>query len=303
MTAFERLSDWLHPVPGFEHAAWSRLLQRLSPKPRIFWYPSGGVDTRPFSFIAEPSYRRWQAKGLYAPRPDLFVYTCLGIEESDSLKASLYPHLPLAWFADHQQVQDRTRITIGPRTLLRINRNLVQYNINPDFVHFAEDPLKIGANHDAWFAEVTFSSRNPDLTEKWPLLYLKMENNNFLHSVLVGLSPFELTHLCAVREGCGMGGCGRSVIDTIYHEHHPDLLRSSGLSPEVVIAFKDYTRGVFLRGVCSAPGVSIHNSWPFFDEGVAYVLRYTPQPRDLGPWIPQHLPMAGGYEAQRPPCA
>ena len=55
----------------------------------------------------------------------------------------------------------------------------------------------------------------------------------------------DLQYVCATREGVGMGGCGKSVLQHFYEEGRIQPARRIGAEPQYVITWCDYTDEMF----------------------------------------------------------
>jgi len=184
-------------------------------------------------------------------RPDLFVYSCLGADGLHSLKAGM------TVFKDK-----RTQITILSLQPLRIDRNKIAYRIDPAFVHFAEDPLK-EHDYDAVLLEVEVCSVTLGTSDRFPVLYMAMENINCFDEVM-SKGWFSVDYLCATREGLAMGACGKSILSHVYTEGRNLTHR---FHPRFVITWGDYTDSLFRNGA----------------------KRYYPELRKVAHYIPENL--------------
>jgi hypothetical protein len=252
-----RIDELLSAANPEDEPLWREWLDKFRNRRRVLWYASAGEDFNPFTF-----YFR---EGATLERPDLIVYSSLGLEYEKQLRASLYPAEELT-VIDHPGVMT---VSLGPRARLRINRDRIRYFADPKKITFGDDPLELGSDHDAWAAEVRFNIHKEGVDEIFPLIYFKMENNNFLDEFILRLRVFEVEGLCTICEGCGLGGCRHSVIQTIYGEGAPDFYRSRGFKPQVVFAFNDFTRDIFV-GNTRGTGVRILESWHYSNEGSVY---------------------------------
>ena len=187
-------SDRHHPIPVQPIREWSGLFKPLQGhqvklpgglsrvRPKTFWYVSAGRDFRPLVFLSD-AYRQHRLAGLSIPRPELFVYTCLGADGMHGLKAGR------TVFKDK-----RTEITILSLQPLRVDRKKTAYRIDSTFVHGAEDPL-LNHDYDAALMEVEVCGLTLGTSDRFPLLYLAMENINcstapvFLWTPIWGQSP------------------------------------------------------------------------------------------------------------------
>ena len=254
-------SDRHRPIPVQPFREWSGLFKPLHGRqiklpvglprihPKTCFYVSAGRDFRPLVFLSD-AYRQHRLAGL-PPRPDLFVYSCLGADGLHGLKTGM------TVFKDK-----RTEITILSLHPLQIDRGKVTYLINPDFVHFADDPL-LNHDHDAALMEVEVKSLNLGTTDRFPLLYLAMENLNCFDEVM-STGRFSVDYLCATREGLAMGACGKSILSHVYTEGRNLTHR---FHPRFVITWGDYTDSLFRNGA----------------------KRYYPEMRRVADYIPENL--------------
>ena len=201
-------------------------------RPRACWYVSAGRDFRPLVFFSD-AYRQHRLAHLDLPRPQLFVYSCLspGGEGLFGLVAgaTLYR-------------DPRTEITLAALQPLRIDRDQVVCRINPAHVHFVQDPLP-EHGYDAALLEVEVRSLTLGTCDRFPVLYLAMENLNCFDA-LMSRGPFDVDCLCATREGLGMGGCGKSIFSHVYGEGR---FLGTPFNPRHVITWSDCTDELFRR--------------------------------------------------------
>ena len=97
------------------------------------------------------------------------------------------------------------------------------------------------------------------------ILYLRYENNHSWDALFGSGWRVDLKYVCATREGLGMGGCGKSVLQHIYKEDRIVTARRIGVEPQFVITWCDYTDEMF-RTAAS---------------------RYYPHLRRIAPYIPE----------------
>ena len=199
-------------------------------QPKVCWYASAGHDFRPLVFFSE-AYRKQHLGHLRIRRPELFIYTCLSGDGAGLKQLAT----GLTLFED-----GRSRITLVQKTPLRIDRSRLSYRIDPDYIYSPEDPLQ-ELDHDAALLEVKVESLTKGTAETFAVLYLAMENINCFEELLsTGL--FNVQYLCTTREGVGMGGCKKSVLEHIYAEGR---LSPKNFDPPFVITWEDYTDELF----------------------------------------------------------
>lgn len=201
-------------------------LPRIHPK--TFWYVSAGCDFRPLVFLSD-AYRQHRLAQHSIPRPDLFVFSCLGDDGLHILKAGM------TVYKDR-----RTEITILSLQPLRIDRGRVAYRINPDFVRGVHDPLLVH-DYDAALMEVEVKSLNLGTSDCFPVLYVAMENLNCFDDVM-SKGFFDVDYLCATREGLGFGGCEKSILSHVYAEGRN---QTKSFHPRYVITWADFTDEFF----------------------------------------------------------
>ena len=97
------------------------------------------------------------------------------------------------------------------------------------------------------------------------ILYLRYENNHSWDALFGSGWRVDLKYVCATREGLGMGGCGKSVLQHIYKEGRIETARRIGVEPQYVITWCDYTDEMFRRAAS----------------------RYYPQLRRIAPYMPE----------------
>jgi len=228
-------------------------------RPKVCWYVSGGRDFRPLVFWSDV-YREQRLAHLALPRPEMFVYTCLspdggglhGLKVGDVL------------FQD-----GRTFITLLSIQPLRIDRKRVGVVNNPKYVQMVDDPLR-AHDYDAALMQVEVRSLTMGACERFPLLYLAMENLNAF-DVLMSKGYFSVESLVATREGLGMGGCRKSIIRHLYTENR---IQDTSFNPQYVVTWSDSTDELFRK-----------SARPYYPE-LCRVAPYIPE--SLG-GFPHHL--------------
>ena len=229
-----------HPIPVQPFKEWPGLFKPLHGRqvklpdglprvrPKTFFYVSAGRDFRPLVFLSD-AYRQHRLAEHSIPRPDLFVYSCLGSDGLHGLKTGM------TVFKDK-----RTEIAILSLQPLRIDRKKTAYRIDSALIHGVEDPL-LDHDYDAALMEVEVKSLTLGTSDRFPLLYLAMENINCFDE-LMSKGWFDVQFLCTTREGLGFGNCGKSLIQHLYTEGRN---RTKNFHPRFLITWGDYTDTLF----------------------------------------------------------
>jgi hypothetical protein len=172
-------------------------------------------------------------------RPDLFLFTSLAMPGGSDGVHDLRSGQVI--YQDHG-----TRITLETATPLHIDRNRIQFRVDPSRVHFAQDPLTEHA-FDAALLRMQVTCLHSSYQEQASVLYLAMENLNAFDTYL-SRGPFDVRYLVATREGVGMGGCGRSILEYLYGQGRIVAARERGFEPRFVVTWDDCTDRVFRSG-------------------------------------------------------
>ena len=216
------------------------LRDNLPKRPRVCWSVSAGHDMRPLVFFSDPMRRATiRSVGLTPeefPRPDLFLFTCI-----DGGGQGLHD-LELGQIVYEDE---STRIVIDERHPLRIDRNRVPYSIDRSRVYFGEDPLK-DHDHDAALLRVRLTCLQTGYEEQVLVLYLAMENLLAWDSLMCR-ADVELDTLVATREGLGLGGCGRSILEHLYQDGRIQSATTPRSTPRYVVTWGDYTDQMFCQ--------------------------------------------------------
>jgi len=215
------------------------VINQLPEKPKVFWYVSAGDDFRPPVFLTDTKidyFRKNENRQL--PKPDLFVYNCIGHETKklfENLSSSDKPVL----FDDRG-----TRITGRNFQHLTLKEEIQQSALNKNNIQsYTVDHFdKIGA----FYFEVVLEDRDKIETQK--ILYFEYENFHFFQDVILK-SAFDVNYLCATREGIGFGGGKKSIIELIYKEGFPDFYYDQGFRPKFVLTFRDFTDNMFCDSI------------------------------------------------------
>ena len=229
-------------------------LRRLN-RPLVLWYASAGRDFRPLVYTT-PSYQaRLSARigePLQLPEPNLFVYTCLDEKYEP-------------WHEDEVLHEDYgTLVKCRSATPVRLDRQLVPWAKVRGSARFGSDPRPHG-EADGHILDVEVLSLRGMGTFRRNILYLRYENNHSWDALFGSGWRVDLKYVCATREGLGMGGCGKSVLQHIYKEGRIVTARRIGVEPQFVITWCDYTDEMF-RTAAS---------------------RYYPHLRRIAPYIPE----------------
>ncbi|MCD8445151.1 DUF7663 domain-containing protein [Tenacibaculum finnmarkense] len=224
------------------------LLERLPEEPNIAWYPSAGLDFKDLIEVNRTSVI-----------PDLHIHT----DYSTSFKNLKVGEI----FKDNLA-------TISITTIEEIKfAKPVKFFANPKFVHFlmedTEEPL-------IFLLEVLIVSNKQ--TIKKPVLYVVMENINFLDEILLK-EQLPISHFIKVREGCGFGGNRKSIsivyafladlktkyllVDT---EEHTDFYLIKHLARKHKIQFKNYD----LKNISQRSNIA---NWSDFNVKVLQVVK------------------------------
>lgn len=230
-------------------------LEELPEKPDIFWYPSAGKDFRGNVFLTDyhMNFERVHHGKTYS-KPDLFVFNCLGIArnpESEEIKQKINRGEPL--YED-----SLTRITGHNLKEFGIRQDVVRLEVNPRYVEKRivniPEPGK-----EAFYFEIEITGKEHHYKETQKILYLEHENIDVFRKIMLR-SYFNVLYLCASREGCGFGGCKKSVIDYVYRNAYPHFYIDQGFMPEFTIVFHDFVRDVFNNAVANSETLKAHKS-------------------------------------------
>ena len=229
-------------------------LRRLN-RPLVLWYASAGDDFRPLVYTT-PTYQTRLSERigepLQLPEPNLFVYTCLDEEYEP-------------WHEDEVRYEDYgTRVTCRSTTPVCLDRQLVPWANDRRYAPFGSDP-RLHGQPDGHILDVEILSLRGMGTFRRKILYLRYENNHSWDVLFGSGWRVNLKYVCTTREGLGMGGCGKSVLQHIYEEGRIETARRMGVEPQYVITWCDYTDKIFRRAAS----------------------RYYPRLRRIAPYIPE----------------
>jgi hypothetical protein len=163
-----------------------QLHSKIGENPNIAWYPSAGDDFR--DVIEAVTRTRIKA--------DLFFHTDYN-KEHVKLRIGVV-------FKDNYTV-----VIIKNITELKFREN-VNYFVNPDYVVSPDDSYN---RPKIYLLDVEIECGHGIINK--PVIYFFMENINFLKEVLLKFK-LNLSHFIKVKEGCGYGGCKKSI-SVIYY--------------------------------------------------------------------------------------
>jgi hypothetical protein len=231
-------------------------LELLPKDPKIFWYVSAGADFRGPVFLTDCwiQHELKHHKKKFV-KPDLFLYNCLGPEVRELKEKLINGRVEL--FND-----GRTNIFgINYRTL-DLNRNIIHYYINPNYIESGavvqDHEFMLRRGNEAFYFELKISW--DDNIEYQKIFYIEIENINFFTEVILR-GPFEVVYLCATKEGCGIGGCKKSIIEYIYKDSAPLFFSDRGFRPKYNIIFNDFTKDVFDQVIKNSKVISVRKKY------------------------------------------
>ena len=205
---------------------------------KTFYYVSAGNDFRANVFLTDFNINRLNENLI---KPELYVYSCIG-PETDKLLEKLLKGECIVYD------DTKTSIEVTHFEILsfvdEIKSNLV---INEDFVRYKpKNPI------DAFYFEIVVKGSQlnkktqsiDSYSETQKILYIQHENIDAFQKVILQ-SNLEIVYLSALREGCGFGGCKKSIIDFIYKDNSPGLFTDKSFKPKYTLLFTDFTQDVF----------------------------------------------------------
>lgn len=238
-------------------------LECLSEKPKVFWYASAGKDFRGPVFFTGSHIRCIGNSGFV--KPELFVFTSIGPEIYE-LKEDIKNHIRYV-FDDNQ-----TKIRVKNFKELEI---LPHFNFKIDYNRIADFMVeKYQPNRKAMYFELEIIGEHYNEIQK--VLYFEKENIDTFEKLVLRHRLFDVQYLCATREGCGFGGCRKSIIDYIYKDHAPDFFSHRGFRPEFTILFNDFTKSLFKEEVNKVDTLTyFENFYHYIHEEGSYFQRQT----------------------------
>lgn len=248
-------------------------LYNMPEKPKVLWYPSAGEDFRPNVFLTEYHIEFERTHhGRHFLKPDLFVFSCLG-PEVNAVKSKILDTGVL--FED-----PNTRITCNNIQETGLNRTLLDLEVSPDYIDLETVDIP-ETGEEVFYFEIEISSDHCNYREKQKILYIDHENIDTFEKIM--LNFFDVLYLLATREGCGMGGCRKSIIEHIYNDAFPQFHFDRGFHPEFLFLFNDFTRDLFVDAARNSDLTEIHEGYgqyiledrePVFFDSTIYKVSY-----------------------------
>lgn len=246
-------------------------LEYLPTKPRIYWYPSAGIDFR--GPVAFTKYRIQHQKihhGRDYLKPDLYIFNCLGPEVTDLIRR-------LEQGVEVELFNDCITKIVAKNYQLLVVRDDISFEINPEFIDVEILNLDEYQTNIAFYFELEVSSESYCETQK--ILYFKAENIDFFEKIIL-TNIFETSYLCNTREGLSWGGCNKSIIEHIYKDNYPHFFTTQGFKPKFNILSTNFTKELFetaVEGLISIVpyyGNYISESEEFRNDSMIYKLSY-----------------------------
>ncbi|WP_019037724.1 hypothetical protein [Psychroflexus tropicus] len=207
-------------------------LECLSETPKVFWYASAGRDFRGPVFFTNHHIHRMSSPGF--KKPELFIFTSIG-PEIHELKNDIRNYARVVYNDNITKVKVRKykELDILPHFRFKID-----YNHVSDIMVERYPPGRKGI-----YFELEIIGN--DYNEIQKVLYFEKENIDTFKKLVLQHRLFDVQYLCATREGCGFGGCCKSIVDYIYKDHAPYFFSHKGFKPEFNILFNDFSRTLF----------------------------------------------------------
>ena len=229
-------------------------LECLSETPKVFWYASAGRDFRGPVYFTDVHIRMMGNTGF--KKPELFVFTSIG-PEIHELKKDIRRNVRYVYNDGQTKIKVRKykKLDILPYYCFEIDYNHIQ-----DFIVEEYPP-----GQKAMYFELEIIGDNYNEIQK--VLYFEKENIDTFKELVLQHRFFDVQYLCALREGCGAGGCCKSIIDYIYKDHAPHFFSHEGFKPEFNILFNDFTMDLFKEQVDEGDEVTYYeNFYYYIDE-------------------------------------
>ena len=156
------------------------LIKHLGKSPNIAWYPSAGRDFRDLIEVNRTSIQ-----------PDLHIHTDYDLKSTKLKLGEVFN-------------DEKTKVSICNIEELQFI-NPIDFFVNPEFVDFPEEAPRASL---LFLLDVKIELKGSTFNK--PVLYIYMENINFLDEILLK-KQISISHLIKIREGCGWGGNRKSI--------------------------------------------------------------------------------------------
>ena len=226
-------------------------LEFLPEKPKVFWYVSAGKeDFRGPVFLTQHHIdHELKHHGKEFIKPDLFVFNCLGDDVQDLRNKLSYGEVEL-------RNDGLTKIKGVNYKELSL-KDGISFYINPDYIEI-NHAINYKTGKPAFYFELEISGRKYFEIQK--ILYFEAENIDFFNKIILN-DFFYTLFLCAIREGCGYGGCKKSIIEYIYQGSQPLFFTNKGFKPKYNILFNDFTKEIFEQAVNDSQILTVDRSY------------------------------------------
>jgi hypothetical protein len=174
------------------------LFNELGNRHNVVWYPSSGHDFRDIHEI-----QSLQAHLGQRGQKNLFIHT----DYYSSIMNEVHPGAVLRGGFDQNTAPGGGYgvHVVGVYELAFKNPRRVDYHINPNYASiWREHP----ENGRIYLVDI-FNPHDP--LNPIPVIFFLYENINFLDQVLLQ-HKIRISHFVKVREGTGLGGCGKSLL-------------------------------------------------------------------------------------------
>lgn len=216
----------------------NKIIASFPDKPNVFWYVSAGIDFRGCVYLSDYIINKKKSYGVCDrkdmsldnpvlncsnreyEKPDFFVFNCIGYE--------------IDYIKNHYKEKDSPIEVFSDK---KIEINVVEfYPLKSN-----EEKLSFGAK--ACLLKIEMNCLIEEHKEYAYVLYFEEENINFFNKVILK-NYFNVLYLCATREGCGCGGCRKSIIDYIYKDNSPSYFYEKNFRPKYIVAFHNFTNTI-----------------------------------------------------------
>jgi hypothetical protein len=163
---------------------------------KILWYPSAGRDYRD---LIETTPERLALHGI-SEQPNIICHTDCNPSWTGLDQDRLLPMIM------HQDMH--TTVTLMEKFSLTFAPDInIHYHVRDSHVS-AYDPHQPGKAAIYFLTLKIMSDTQGEFTVQ--MFYFMFENYNFLEELILK-NKLAITHFVKVRQGCGMGGCGKCI--------------------------------------------------------------------------------------------